>query len=494
VIAAFATPAAVHAEPRDARLLIATGSSVVAQAPDGTQKRLLSPAQDAAYAPDGTLIAFARGGDLWLANSDGSGLRRLTTTADVVESKPRWFANGDALVYTALVDGKRQIRVLRLATLTSSRIAAGPTEEYDATVSSKGRLAFISTRSGTPAVYVARTDGLDAQLFDSTPATTPFVGVDDVAWSPDGTRLAFAADTAPADPATPAVRQIVVDDGTAQTVVAPGDAPVWSPGGTRIAFAGADGLQSVAPDGTDLRTLGPGTPLDWRTVPVGSPIFPNLVQRPPSGLLVSGANRHWRLGFTSMVDNRGPGVLWVQGRRAKGASSMQVRQLITLASGGVRIDPNSGELHYTVAPPHYHWHFLSFDRYELRRVSDSAVVVRDHKSGFCIADHYGIALGVPHGPPRFLGNCAQFQPKATFVEEGASVGYTDRYPAFFHGQGLDITHVPAGTYWLVHRANPDFHLRETRYDDDVASLLVRITWHAGAPTVTPLRTCGRATC
>jgi lysyl oxidase/WD40 repeat protein len=493
VIAAVAAAAAVRPEPRGARLLVEAGSTVVAQAPDGTRTKLLA-GEDAAYSPDGTLLAFARAGDLWLANADGSGVRRLSATPNVVEWKPQWLANGQALVYTASVEGKRQIRLLRLADLTTQRLAASDAEEYGATVSASGRLAFVSTRSGTPAVYVADARGTGATLFDTTPPAAPYLAVFGPTWSPDGKRLAYAADPTPPDPAVPVPRAIVVDDGTTQTVLAAGDDPAWSPTGTRIAFAGAAGLQSVALDGTDVRAIGSGSPLDWQTVPVGGPVFPNLVQRPPSGLVVSGSRGHWRLGFTSMVDNRGPGVLWIQGTRAPGAPRMEVRQLIALRTGGARADPNSGELHYTVAPPHYHWHFLGFDRFELHRVGDLKLLVRDHKSGFCIADHYGTAIGVPHGPPRFLGSCAQFDPKARFVEEGASVGYTDRYPAFFHGQGLDITKVPAGRYWLVHRANPDFHLRETRYDDDVASLLVRISWHGGAPTVTTLRTCNRATC
>jgi hypothetical protein len=102
-----------------------------------------------------------------------------------------------------------------------------------------------------------------------------------------------------------------------------------------------------------------------------------------------------------------------------------------------------------------------------------------------------------HGPPRFLGNCAQFHPEARSTEEGTSVGYTDRYPANFHGQNLDITGVPTGTYWLVHRVNADFSLRERRYDNDVASLLVRITWpggHAAQPQVTALRSCRAERC
>jgi hypothetical protein len=231
---------------------------------------------------------------------------------------------------------------------------------------------------------------------------------------------------------------------------------------------------------------------------VGKPMYPNLVQRPPSGLVVS-AGRHgrWLLGFTSMVDNRGQGALWIRGTRHGSAKVMEVRQLVSLEGGGTRVLPESGELHYTVAPPHYHWHFLGFDRYELRTPGTYKLLVRDHKSGFCIADHYGIALGVPHGRPRFLSACEQFHPEARDVEEGSSVGYTDKYPANFHGQNLDITTVKAGRYWLVHSANSDFHLRETRYDDNTASLLVRIAWpngHAREPRVTTLGSCAGARC
>lgn len=117
-----------------------------------------------------------------------------------------------------------------------------------------------------------------------------------------------------------------------------------------------------------------------------------------------------------------------------------------------------------------------------------------HPTGTSIADHWGIAPGIAHGPPRFLGDCDQYEPRARFVEEGSSVGYTDRYPGFFHGQDLDITKVSSGLYWLVHQANADFHLREERYDNDTASLLVRIRWRAGTPTVTPLRAWRKESC
>ena len=493
MIAAYGAALAIKPEPRDARLLVQSADAVLAVAPDGTRRRLLASAQGAAYSPDGTLVAFVRAGDLWLANADGSGQRPLTATRNVDEANPAWTANGAALVYEAQVDGERQIRIVALPTGPSRRIAVTDTEEWSPTISRTGRLAFVSTRNGPPQVFVASSDGLDAARFDANEPATPAIDIRDVAWSPDGSRLAYTSVAGDGSSA------VTVDDGTTQAMlsVAPArdEHPVWSPTGSRIAFDdGAGDLLSVAADGSDRRELGAGTPIDWRTVPVSSARFPNLVQRPPSGLEVMRSPRgRWLLGFTSMVDNRGPGVLWILGMRAGKARFMQVRQLVQLAGGGVRVVPTAGELHYTVAPPHYHWHYLGFDRYELRRTSDFSVVVRDRKSGFCIADHYAFA----RRRPRFLGNCAQFHPEARWVEEGSSVGYADRYPAYFHGQALDVTTVPAGMYWLVHEANSDFELREESYADDTASLLVRITWPHGRrapPRIATLRTCSRERC
>lgn len=481
---------AANVEPHDLRMLVRVNESIVVAAADAPRKVLFADAEGATYSPDGTLVAFARNGDIWLANSDGSGQRNLTSTPDVVEWGPSWLRKGNAIVYTASVGDRRQIRIARLPTTPSARIAPSNGEEYGTTISNGGRLAFVSTRNGSPQIFAAQANGELPVPFDTAAPTLSFTDPHDLAWSPDGTKLAY--DVTLED----GTRAIVIDDGTTQTELTnAGSMPVWAPSGTRIAISTATGLASVALDGSDLRQLGDGKPLDWRVVPAATPRFPNLVQRAPSGLVVMRTGRgRWVLGFTSMVDNRGPGILWIRATRPPGSNVMGVRQLVELASGGVRIDQASGALKYVNAYPHHHWHFLGLDHYELRSASDFKLHVRDYKSGFCIADHYGTAIGVPHGPPRFLGNCAQFRTEARAVEEGASVGYTDRYPAFFHGQQLDITRLPGGNYWLVHRANEDFHLRESSYSDNAASLLVRITWHAGTPTVRPLRACLRERC
>ena len=200
------------------------------------------------------------------------------------------------------------------------------------------------------------------------------------------------------------------------------------------------------------------------------------------------------LGFTSAVDNLGAGPLRINGWRPPGSGSMRADQVIELRRGGTRTVRGVGTLRYQLHLPHRHWHFQEFENYELRRAGDHAIVGRDRKSGFCLIDRYGrSSVRVPHaGPPRFVGNCGSGQPDITRVQQGSSPGYTDRYPAFFHGQDIDITAIRAGVYVLVHRANPTRRVRESRYSNDTASVRLRLTWPAGRtalPRVMVLRRC-----
>ena len=154
--------------------------------------------------------------------------------------------------------------------------------------------------------------------------------------------------------------------------------------------------------------------------------------------------------------------------------------------------PGVGWARYSPHPPHFHWHFGPFERFELRRPSDFKLLVRDHKIGFCLADHWGIARRrvKGFGPPRFLGDCGFGQTNLLAVDQGNSVGYTDRYPANFHGQNIDITNVPAGRYILVHRANPEKLIRERNYDNDTASVAILLTRpHGSFPRVRVLAVC-----
>jgi hypothetical protein len=221
--------------------------------------------------------------------------------------------------------------------------------------------------------------------------------------------------------------------------------------------------------------------------------LPDLDQRSPSGLVVTQDGRRFRLGFVSATQNRGLGPLVIHGVRLAGRA-MRADQVVELQGGATRVLRDVGRLHYERHNPHHHWHLESFVSYELHRAGDAAVTSRDRKSGFCLLDRWGrMSPGLADsGPPRFVGDCGAGQPDARHVEQGTSVGYIDRYPAHFHGQALDVTGFPAGRYVLVHRANPERAMREVAYSNDVASVLVRLTWPNGAsapPRIAVLRRC-----
>jgi hypothetical protein len=296
------------------------------------------------------------------------------------------------------------------------------------------------------------------------------------AWSPDGRRIAYAA--SPLTGGSFDVWTLDLDTGRTTRVTrsaAEEVLPTWSNDG-KLTF----------------RVLQPGVEVPVKTSDRDTPqtgpreLLPDFDQRPPFRLTVSGT----KLGFASATDNIGEGPVWVRGARGSLGQPMRARQIVELSDGNVRIYDRAGRLRYTPEATHSHWHLLRFQRYELRDVT-GRLLVRDRKSGFCLADHYGLARSAVASfrGPRFLGNCEAFEPQTLSVEQGTSSGYTDLYPPHFHGQNLELRGVPAGVYLLVHRANPEETLEELDYANNAASLRIRLTWNGGVPSVETLRRC-----
>jgi hypothetical protein len=401
------------------------------------------------WSPEGRRLAFVVRGDLWDADANGTHSRLLVKNAD----QPAWSPNGR-------------------------------------------RLAF--TRGGV--VYTVRADGLDERKLAE--GAHP-------AWSPNGERIALdrddeiytlnwygggLKDAGPgSDPAySPANGQLaVVSNGevvAGARDLGPGDEPTWSPNGKEIAYVNAGQIL------IDGKAVTNGTQPAWRPTRKVQELLPDFAQRPPSGLQLEGGDGRWLLGFTSLVDNIGLGPSVFVGVRSPGQKRMTGTQHVLLSNGHYRTYSGVARFRYTNSPPHHHWHLMKFDSFQLRTLAGETLV-SDRKSGFCLADHYGLAPGHwPNRRPHFLGNCKQYDPQATTVTMGTTPGFTDRYPAFFHGQNVDISHVPAGVYDLVHRVNENMLLHELRYDNNVASVRIRLRWTAGIPHVTLLRSCGAATC
>jgi hypothetical protein len=244
------------------------------------------------------------------------------------------------------------------------------------------------------------------------------------------------------------------------------------------------------------------TPSISRAADPGGQLLPDLVQETPSQLeiTVDGTPRRpvFTLGFRSAVSNIGDGPLVIDGHRSAGFPAMVADQLIDRNDGAAPdVVRGAGRLSYVKSPDHQHWHLHGFDHYELRRAGNSQPVVRDRKSGFCLGDRFRVAQPLAAAPPdpKYTSRCGLSQPGLLHVQEGISVGYGDDYAANLEYQDLPLNGLRSGRYVLVHRVNADRHLRETRYDNDAASMLLQLRWRHGKPNLRVLATCpGRARC
>lgn len=509
-VAGAGAPVAGAGEPLGAVIVAAGPTATSATRVDGSGRVelpwLLPGDRDIAVSPEGRRIAFVSDRDgnpeVYVADATTREVSRLTLNPRGHDRRPSWSPDGRRLAWQSGPPGDADLYVMDADGRRKRALVRGAGDDADPAWSPDGtRVAFASNRGGRRDLWAVPASGGEPELLADVAGTARAP-----AWSPDGTRIAFSrqaggdADLWLRDLATGEQRQVTDGPGA-------DGRPDWAPDGRRLAYAraagGASAIWTVRPTGDDARPV-PGTrgdaDPDWAVampalVPAADELLPDLEQRAPTGLVVvAGESGGYRLGFDSAVENLGRGPLHIRGARPAATGPMRADQLVELRGGGVRVTRAVGRLRYEPHTPHFHWHLQPFVRYELHRAPGFELVVRDRKTGFCLIDRYGLASRrAPRAaPPRFVGDCATRRPDARRVEEGTSVGYVDRYPALFHGQDVDLTGLRAGLYVLVHRANPDRTMRESRYSNDAASLLLRLTWPQGrraAPSVAVLRRC-----
>ena len=485
-IALFLTGASAPAATFQRALAFTRDDGALFVRESGRTTRAAARAESYSWSPDGRRLAYVSPrGDVFVVDANGTHRGRLTRTP-ASEEAVDWSPGGRSLVI------QRGSRLFVLG--ADGRNERFLTSGADPAWSRKGgKIAFIRGPAGTGDLYVVDPTGRGLQRLTTSDAIEA-----QPSWSPDGKQIAFVADT------LGQTDLFTVDLRTKQVVQVTQDAevessPAWSPDGGSILYlgdrAGGGPLWSVPATGGVATPAGEASAAtSFRLRPRLSPeLPPDMDQRTPSDLTIQSSAGRYLLGFTSASDNIGIGPLAIVASRPSTAvPTMPASQRVRVSGGGVRTYSGIGALRFVIAYPHEHWHLMDFQRYELRRASDNALVVRDRKSGFCLADHWGHILGYLPGKPSrpvFRSNCGQHEPGSLDVAEGTSVGYTDRYPAFFHGQNLDVTNVPAGTYVLVHRTNPSLTLRELRYENNAASVLISLTRPDGRPSVKVLAAC-----
>jgi TolB protein len=119
------------------------------------------------WSPDGSQLAFLKAGQLWVMRADGTGKRRLTTRA---AAGPSWSPDGKSIAFASL------------------SCSGGP-GVYRIAVAGAAKPEVLFPRD-------CRTEALPAEPPLPTPragaSLTERLSTDDaVAWSPDGTKIAF---------------------------------------------------------------------------------------------------------------------------------------------------------------------------------------------------------------------------------------------------------------------------------------------------------------
>jgi hypothetical protein len=162
---------------------------------------------DPVWSPDGRNIAFAGeipGGPfgLYVLDADTGDARLIPGTDNMLTGDPTWSPDGERLAFEGSApgppDGPGVIRdawdiyTVRLdgSELTNLTRTPDESEVWPAWSWVTDRIAFVSGVPRGTGVYTIATDGSDRTLvFDALP------NLDSPAWSPDGTMIAFSADT-----------------------------------------------------------------------------------------------------------------------------------------------------------------------------------------------------------------------------------------------------------------------------------------------------------
>src|SRR5262245_4768815 len=339
------------------------GSRIESVAADGARRRVVFEGEptrvaQVAWSPDGTKIAYQdpivdeRG--IFVANADGTDPVRLTR--GVNDAWPSWSPDGTRIVFSstrydaeigACTPGDdahcpTDLFIVNVDGSTLRRLTVGPSNAYQAAWSPTGdEIAFTKSAGYTDAapsvIAVTSVDGSDGRDVSTGDGGSDFAPT----WSPDGSRVAFAA-----------IRNedwgiwAVEADGSGEHRILGGegmgyvDDPVWSPDGSLIAFVGnptvddyspEDALYVMNADGTSVTPIAdaPGTgvagDIAWQPIPAPDEPSPVTDARVVNTFLVGEDVR-------SVV--YGDGSVWVAMSNGDGGFGGRI----------VRIDPETDEV------------------------------------------------------------------------------------------------------------------------------------------------------
>jgi TolB protein len=320
-----ASPAVAAGPPATGRIAFwdFVTNQIYAVNPDGTGLAQLThepqgiQAQGPAWSPDGSRILFARFnisngvGRIWIMNADGTGQRLLVSAPGHSDFQPTYSPDGGHIVFTHCLPNFERCAIWIMRSDGTQRHLVIPflrtpteTNNFDPKVSPDGR-RITFTRFGfhgiTFQVWVARIDGTHAH-----PLTAPRLEAGQPAWSPDGSHIAFANNSARPQSSIYVMRA----NGTAATRLATTPwptnnfGPAYSPDGSQIAFSSdrrhpdlcCEELFVMRAGGSHQHLVDTGIQgvigVAWGTAPPVPAGSPGTLSRLPAGAPVPGTARY----------------------------------------------------------------------------------------------------------------------------------------------------------------------------------------------------------
>ncbi len=133
-----------------------------------------SLASDPVWSPDGRKIAFVRLSKrlgVYVVNADGSGMRNLTPKPVGTYAAPAWSPDGRKIAFVSDRDGNSEVYVMNANGSGQRNLTRNPAFDADPAWSPDGRsIAFGSTRDGNTDIYVMNADGSGQRNLTRSPA------------------------------------------------------------------------------------------------------------------------------------------------------------------------------------------------------------------------------------------------------------------------------------------------------------------------------------